>query len=101
MPVLVALIAVGFHVGISRAHHLTPFLCALAIFALCFRGIGHQRLSHDGAALRQHPRTLPPRGASQLFLLVGAVVLIPLILAYSGLSYWIFRGKVKAGAHYH
>jgi cytochrome d ubiquinol oxidase subunit II len=39
--------------------------------------------------------------ASQLFALVGAVVLIPLILCYSALSYWVFRGKVKIGAHYH
>ena len=39
--------------------------------------------------------------ASQLFVLVGASVLIPLILIYSGFSYWVFRGKVQAGAHYH
>ena len=37
---------------------------------------------------------------SQLFMLVGAVVLVPLILAYTAWSYWVFRGKV--GEHgYH
>jgi cytochrome d ubiquinol oxidase subunit II len=41
----------------------------------------------------------PPE--SQAFLLVGAVVLIPLILAYTGYAYWIFRGKVKLGGEYH
>jgi len=35
------------------------------------------------------------------FLLVGALVLIPLILAYTGYAYWVFRGKVKAGEGYH
>jgi cytochrome d ubiquinol oxidase subunit II len=38
---------------------------------------------------------------SQLFLLVGVSFLIPLILAYTGWSYWVFRGKVKAGSGYH
>ena len=39
--------------------------------------------------------------STQLFLLVGAAVLIPIILAYTGYVYWLFRGKVKAGAGYH
>ncbi len=41
----------------------------------------------------------PP--ASQLFLLVGALILIPIILTYTGFAYWVFRGKVRAGEHYH
>ena len=38
---------------------------------------------------------------SQLFLLVGAAVMIPLILGYSGYAYWVFRGKVQHDAGYH
>jgi cytochrome d ubiquinol oxidase subunit II len=41
----------------------------------------------------------PPE--SQAFLLVGAVVLVPIILAYTAYAYWLFRGKVKPGVHYH
>jgi len=41
----------------------------------------------------------PP--ASQKFLLVGAVFLVPTILTYTGYSYWVFRGKVGADTHYH
>ena len=41
----------------------------------------------------------PP--SSQAFLLVGAVVLIPIILGYTGYAYWVFRGKVRPGMHYH
>ena len=100
VPILIALIALGFRIGITREHHLTPFLCALAIFALCFAGLG----------ISLFPLIVPPDitiwqaaapRASQLFVLVGASVLIPLILIYSGFSYWVFRGKVQAGAHYH
>jgi cytochrome d ubiquinol oxidase subunit II len=29
-------------------------------------------------------------------MLVGVAVLIPLILAYTALAYWVFRGKVRA-----
>ena len=100
IPVLVALLAFAFAASIRRKHHLSPFLCALAIFALCFAGLG----------ISFYPLMVPPDitiwqaaapRASQVFVLVGASVLIPLILTYSGFSYWVFRGKVQAGAHYH
>jgi cytochrome d ubiquinol oxidase subunit II len=38
---------------------------------------------------------------SQLFMLVGVAVLIPLILGYTAWAYWVFRGKVRAGHGYH
>jgi cytochrome d ubiquinol oxidase subunit II len=100
IPVLVALLAFGFAASIRRKHHLSPFQCALAIFVLCFAGLG----------ISFYPLMVPPDitiwqaaapRASQVFVLVGASVLIPLILCYSGFSYWVFRGKVQAGAHYH
>jgi hypothetical protein len=37
----------------------------------------------------------PPRD-SQLFLLVGGGVMIPIILAYTGNGDWVFRGTVRA-----
>lgn len=27
--------------------------------------------------------------------------MVPIIVVYTGYAYWVFRGKVKAGAHYH
>ena len=33
--------------------------------------------------------------------LLGALVLVPMILAYTGYAYWIFRGKVQPGEGYH
>jgi hypothetical protein len=38
---------------------------------------------------------------SQMFLLYGAAVLIPLIPCYTAYAYWVFRGKVRLGDHYH
>ena len=40
----------------------------------------------------------PP--ASQLFLLIGAAVLIPMILGYNSFSYWTLRGKVRPKENY-
>jgi cytochrome d ubiquinol oxidase subunit II len=40
----------------------------------------------------------PP--SSQLFMLVGAGILIPIILAYTGYAYWVFRGKVGAEGYH-
>ena len=39
--------------------------------------------------------------SSLLFLLVGALVLVPIILAYTGYAYWVFRGKVDPDEGYH
>ena len=39
--------------------------------------------------------------SSLLFMLVGFLLLIPIILAYTGYSYWVFRGKTTADEGYH
>lgn len=37
---------------------------------------------------------------SQLFSLVGALFILPFILAYTAWSYYVFRGKVRLGEAY-
>jgi cytochrome d ubiquinol oxidase subunit II len=100
VPVLMLGLAVLFYQGLARHHHLTPFLCAIAWFVLCYLGL----------AISLWPLMVPPDitiwqaaspPASQMFILVGAIVLIPTILAYNAYSYWVFRGKVGHGTHYH
>ncbi|MDN3611949.1 cytochrome d ubiquinol oxidase subunit II [Vibrio ostreicida] len=39
--------------------------------------------------------------SSLAFLLAGTVFLLPMIIAYSAYSYWVFRGKLKHGEGYH
>ncbi|NQF23011.1 hypothetical protein FCI58_28900, partial [Enterobacter hormaechei] len=38
---------------------------------------------------------------SQGFMLVGALLIIPVILVYTFWSYYVFRGKVQHGEGYH
>ena len=33
--------------------------------------------------------------------LIGTLVLLPVILMYTGWSYWVFRGKVRGDIGYH
>ncbi len=100
VPILMAALAFGFWRGLVLKHHLTPFLCALGVFALCFAGLGisiFPNIVPPGVSI--YDAAAPPQ--SQAFLLVGALVLVPLILAYTGYAYWVFRGKVAAGTSYH
>jgi len=72
------------------------------------RALASQRGIFTGAqvtaARAPVPVTLWQAAASQstqAFLLVGTLVLLPVILMYSGWSYWVFRGKVRADVGYH
>ena len=83
--------------GLARRH---PLCVCLGLFFLAYTGLG----------ISMWPMIVPPDitiweaaspRSSQLFMLVGAAVLIPVILAYTAYVYWLFRGKIKAGQGYH
>jgi cytochrome d ubiquinol oxidase subunit II len=100
VPLLVGLLAWRFLRALDRREEVAPFLCALGLFGLSYIGLG----------ISLFPMIVPPsvtiwdaatHPSSQLFLLVGTVVLLPLVLAYTAYAYWVFRGKVSAGGGYH
>jgi cytochrome d ubiquinol oxidase subunit II len=100
VPVLV-LVATGAILRILRREtHAAPFLLALVLLFL----------GYSGLAISLWPNIIPPaislREAaappeSMGFTLVGALFIIPVILTYTAWSYYVFRGKVKAGEGYH
>lgn len=47
------------------------------------------------------PRDGSTTARTQAFLLVGTLRLPPVILAYTGWSCWVFRGKVRADIGHH
>ncbi|AYJ86166.1 cytochrome d ubiquinol oxidase subunit II [Sphingomonas paeninsulae] len=101
MPILVGVAAIMLWRTVHKGKDHSPFLWALAIFGLSMAGL----------AVSIWPDVIPGRvtiweaaspPVSQLFMLVGAGVMVPLILAYTGWSYWVFRGKVgEDGYHAH
>ena len=72
---------------------------------------------HHGSGCRQYTTVILPRKSCRMrrtvrpipaspdaslgFLLVGAVVLIPIIVTYTAYAYWVFRGKVDPSEGYH
>jgi cytochrome d ubiquinol oxidase subunit II len=99
VPVLVVLAAWIYDFGLRERREVLPFLAALAIFLLSFAGLG----------ISLYPHIIPPAVTiweaaapeeSLWFLLVGAVVLLPLVLAYTAHAYWVFRGKVDATGYH-
>jgi cytochrome d ubiquinol oxidase subunit II len=99
MPLLVAATAFGLWRSLTGKRDWLPFLLTLALFLLSMAGL----------AISIWPDVIPGRvtiweaaapHSSQLFLAVGALVLVPLILAYTAWSYWVFRGKVGEGGYH-
>jgi cytochrome d ubiquinol oxidase subunit II len=86
--------------SLNNASEYAPFIAALGLFVMSYLGIaislwpmivpGHFTL--DQAAASQ---------STQAFLLIGTLVLLPVILLYTGWSYWVFRGKARSDIGYH
>ncbi len=100
VPLLVLVCGWQLFRSLSRERELAPFLFAQGLFVLCYAGLG----------ISFYPYIVPPSisihdaaapDASLRFLLVGALVLLPIIFCYTGYAYWIFRGKVRVGEGYH
>ena len=99
VPLLVIICSATFFWALRREFERVPFLMALVLFLLGFVGLGISIYPYMvPRAVTIWEAAAPPE--SQSFMLAGALVIIPLILAYTGWAYWVFRGK--AGIHgYH
>ncbi|WP_419814233.1 cytochrome d ubiquinol oxidase subunit II [Glacieibacterium sp.] len=93
VPVLAGAAALGFFRSLSKRAELAPFLHALALFLLSFIGLGVSMFPYLIPGQVTIWQAAAP-AKSQLFMLVGAGIMVPIILAYSGYAYWVFRGKV-------
>ncbi|MEO5805614.1 cytochrome d ubiquinol oxidase subunit II [Devosia sp.] len=100
VPLLLAVCAFVLWHGLTTDKHLQPLLAALGLFVLSFVGIGISFYPYIvPGALTINQAAAPD--SSLGFLLVGAVVLVPIILAYTGYAYWVFRGKIDPEEGYH
>lgn len=100
VPLLVLGAAALLFRGLAGRSDTAPFLAAQAIFVLCFAGIGISFFPYIvPTSVTIWEAAGPPE--SLAFLMVGAVVLVPVILAYTGYAYWVFRGKIDPDEGYH
>ena len=71
-----------------------PFLLSVGLFALSFLGLVVSLWPYIvPRAITLWEAASPP--ASQSFVLVGFLIFMPFVLAYTALSYRVFRGKVQ------
>ncbi|EQA5670251.1 cytochrome d ubiquinol oxidase subunit II [Cronobacter malonaticus] len=101
VPVLVALFSLWLWRKLADTEsHTLPFVLTLGLIFLGFSGLGISIWPHIiPPDITLWEAAAPP--ASQGFMLVGALLIIPIILVYTFWSYYVFRGKVQHGEGYH
>lgn len=100
VPAVTAMVAFGCWRWIEKGYEAPPFLAAIALFLLGYLGL----------VISNFPYVVPPSltvwntaaaPASQIFMLLGTLFLLPMILGYIAFVYWLFWGKVREGESYH
>jgi cytochrome bd ubiquinol oxidase subunit II len=100
IPVVTALVAFACWTWLRQEREALPFFAAIVLFLLGYLGL----------AISTFPYLVPPSltiweaaaaPASQIFMLIGTLFLLPIILGYTGFIYYLFRGKVRPGGSYH
>jgi len=100
VPLITALVGLAIWRNLRQGHDLGPFVGAVMLFLLGFVGL----------AISFYPIVVPPsltlfeaaaHPDSQMFSLVGVLMLLPIIVGYFVFVYWTFRGKLRPGEGYH
>lgn len=93
IPIAVAGLGLWLRGALGARRDGVPFYCAQGLFALAFLGL----------AISVFPYAVPWRMTlwdaaaapnAQAVLLLGVLVVLPLVITYTGYVYWVFRGKV-------
>lgn len=96
VPILVVICSVLGLRACAKKQESAPFLYILALLFLAYSGF----------LISIFPYIIPPSvtiwdaaapANSQLFALIGALILIPIIITYTIMAYWVFRDKVRVG----
>ncbi|WP_095011434.1 cytochrome d ubiquinol oxidase subunit II [Tsuneonella mangrovi] len=99
VPLLTVIIAYFLFRGLVKGREASPFFLALGLFLLGMAGLG----------VSMWPYVVPPGitiwdaaapHRSQVFMLVGVALTMPLIIGYTGWAYWVFRGKVGSDGYH-
>jgi cytochrome bd ubiquinol oxidase subunit II len=100
VPLVTAATAFALWYWLEKGREIPPFFAAIALFLLGYAGL----------VISVFPYLVPPSltiwdtaaaPASQRFMLVGTLIMLPIILGYVVFVYWVFRGKLRHGEGYH
>jgi cytochrome d ubiquinol oxidase subunit II len=99
VPLVTAASVVGLWMALKRRHRYMPFLLATVLFLLCYTGL----------AVSLFPYIIPPNITiwqaaaapdSQLFMLYGAIPILPIILGYTAYSYYVLWDTTEHDAYH-
>lgn len=100
VPILSAATALTMYATLRKEREIEPFLLCVALYVLTLSGLAISLWPYIV------PRSLtiwevasPPE--SQLFILAGVAVIVPIVLIYTAHAYYVFRGKVREEDMYH
>ncbi|MGQ0455734.1 MAG: cytochrome d ubiquinol oxidase subunit II [Hyphomicrobium sp.] len=101
VPILTAAAAYFCWRGVEDdASDAKPFIFAVALFLLGLIGLVISNVPYlVPRSMTVWQAAAPP--SSQMFMLVGTLLMLPVILGYTAFVYWTFRGKVGADSGYH
>jgi cytochrome d ubiquinol oxidase subunit II len=98
VPIAVAAVTVLLLRSLANRQDYRPFFLSLALFALSYAGLGISMWPYIVPQSISIWQAASPAN-SQIFMLFGVAILIPLILGYTAWAYYVFRGKVTGGYH--
>ena len=100
VPLVTGAIAFAVWRSLRSGGEYAPFIGAMALFAMGYLGLAISLFPYVVPyALTLWQAASSP--ATQAFLLIGTLFLLPIIFVYTGWSYYVFRGKVRAELGYH
>jgi len=99
LPVIAFLSIIISLVAIKKRNDILPYWCAITLFLSCYLGFAASSWPY---IVPRHmtiwQAAAPP--STLRFIIVGAFIMIPFLLCYTGYSYYIFRGKVNDEIRY-
>jgi len=100
IPVVTALVSFAGWRSLERGRAVVPFITAIALFLLGYLGL----------VVSTFPYLVPPSltvwqaasaPATEIFMLLSTLIMLPIIVGYVIFVYWTFRGKLREGEGYH
>lgn len=100
IPLLVTFFFYRLQLALKEKAETSPFIYTLGLVLLGYAGLGISIWPNIiPPDISIYAAAAPPQ--SQRFALIGAIMIIPVILAYTAWGYYVFRGKVTHDDAYH
>jgi cytochrome d ubiquinol oxidase subunit II len=92
LPILTSIVSVKLILAIKNKKEWQPFFYSISIFILCYIGL----IISIWPWIIPYSLTIKEAAAASTslsLLLIGTIIILPLILFYTGYLYYVFRGK--------